>query len=151
MKFEEHPSGLYVFATNGSSQQVNAYTMLSTVADRKKLFSQREIKAVDRPRALYRELGQPDEAVFQALLRRNLIQNCPVTADDAKRVLLVIYGPDVAALKGKMTHNSASDRIPTYEAIPIPPSVLEHHQNITLCIDFFFLKDTHSSTPSHAP
>ena len=112
MKFEEHPSGLYVFATNGSGQQGNAYTMLSTVAGhQKKLFSQREIKAADRARALYRKLGRPDEAVFEALLRRNLIQNCPVTVDDAKRVL-VIYGPDVAALKGKITHNSASDRVP---------------------------------------
>ena len=139
MKFKEHPSGLYVFANNGSSPQVTAYTMLSTVAAQKKLFSQREIKAADRARALYRKIGRPAEAEFQALLRRNLIQNCPVTADDAKRAL-IIYGPDVATLKGKMTHNSASERVPTYQAVPIPPSVLKHHSQITLCIDFFFVQ-----------
>ena len=149
MRFKEHPLGLYVFATSGSNQQVTAYTTLSTgvLAEQKKLFSQREIKAADRARSLYRKIGRPDEAEFQALLRRNLlIQNCPVTVDDAKRAL-IIYGPDVATLKGKMTHNNASERVPTYEAVPIPPSVLEHDRNLTLCINFFFVRSRASILP----
>ena len=137
MKFAEHSSGLYVFATNGSSNKVNAYTMLSTVAEQKKMFSKREIHAADAARALYRKLGRPAEADFRSMLRGNLIRNCPVTADDAQRAL-TIYGPDVATLKGKMAHDGASVRTPTFDAVPLPPSILKHHRNVTLCVDFFF-------------
>ena len=138
MIFTEHPSGLRVFAGNGfSKDKFITYSMLTTVTDQKKLFSRREINAADNARAFYHKLGRPDEAEYQALLRRQYFRNCPVTADDAKRAL-IIYGPGVATLKGKMTHASAPPRVPTYEAVPIPPSMLEHHQRVTLCVDFFF-------------
>ena len=153
LKFAEHPSGLYVFATtNGSSQQVNAYNMLSTVADQKKFFSQREIKAADRARALYRKLGRPDGAEFhQALLRRNLIQNSPVTADDAKRVFIT-YGPNVAALKGKMTHNMPPTvPRPTMRPFPFHPVFSNTIKTLHFVLISFLCKGTHSSTPSHAP
>ena len=91
-----------------------------------------------------------DEAEFQALLRRNLIQNCPVTADDAKRELL-IYGPDVATMKGKMTHNSASERVPTYEAVPIPPVFSSTTVTSRFALISSLFKGTHSSTLSPVP
>jgi hypothetical protein len=34
--------------------------------------------------------------LIQSILRKNLIRNCPVTSDDAKRTL-IIYGPNFAA------------------------------------------------------
>ena len=132
MKFSEHPSGLYVFAPNGCSNKVNTCTMLSTGAEQKKMFSKREIQAADTARALYRKLGRRAEADFPSMLRGNLIRNCPVTADDAQRAL-TIYGPDVATLKGKMTHDGASVRTPTFDAVPIPPPILKYHRNVTLC------------------
>jgi hypothetical protein len=40
MKFTEHPSGLYVFnPKNVTNDSVNEYTMISTVAKQKKMFS----------------------------------------------------------------------------------------------------------------
>ena len=76
--------------------------MLNTVAEQKKLFTTREIKSANVARDLYRKIGRPAEAEFQDILARNLIRDCPVTPADAKRAL-VIYGPDVAVIKGKTT------------------------------------------------
>jgi hypothetical protein len=61
----------------------------------------REVKAADAARVLYQKLGRPGEAEFDSiLLPHNLLRNCPITPGDAKRAL-VIYGTDVAVLKGK--------------------------------------------------
>ena len=142
MKFVEHPSGLYVFKgspTNSTSKIGCAYTLLSTVAEHKQMFSRRQIEAADAARSLYRKIGRPDEAEFVNILKRNLIRNCPVTPDDAKRAL-IIYGPDIAVLKGKMTQSAAAPRAPTFEAVALPPPFLDHHRNVTLCVDLFFVQ-----------
>ncbi len=50
MSYVEHPSGLYVH--NGkehSNNALSAYTLVSTVAEDKKLFSHRQIAAADKP------------------------------------------------------------------------------------------------------
>ena len=140
MKFREHPCGLYVYAaSNDSSVGVNKYTMVTTVAAQRELFTRREIAAADLARDLYRKLGRPSEAEFQRLLRANQIRNCPVTPGDAARAL-EIYGPDIAALKGKSTRTTPAPRVPTFTAVPLPPPVLTHHRNVTLCLDFFFVQ-----------
>ena len=140
MKFLEHPSGLYVFSCNNdTNDSVTGYTMLSTVAEQKKLFSRREIQSANAARDLYRKIGRPAEAEFQSILRNNLIRNCPVTPDNAKRAL-IIYGPDIAVIEGKTTRSHAAPRAPTFVAEPIPAPILEHHHNVTLCADFFFVQ-----------
>jgi hypothetical protein len=154
MKFIEHPLGLYVFNAAQTNNMINDtpidYTMVSTVAaEHKKMFSRRQIEAADTARALYRKIGRPDEAEFHAILQRNMIRNCPVTADDARRAML-IYGPDIAVLKGKMTRTAAAPRAPTFEAVPIPAPILEHHRNVTLCVDIFLFKASPFYTPSRA-
>jgi hypothetical protein len=53
---------------------------------------------------------------------------------------MTIYGPDIAALKGKTTRLGAAQRAPNFAAVVLPPSVLEHHRNVTLCVDFFFVQ-----------
>ena len=140
MTFTEHGSGLYVYKTNDhSSKSVAHYTMISTVADQKKFFSRREVQSADLARDLYRKLGRPSAAEFLSILRNNLIRNCPVTADDASRAS-IIYGPDVATIKGTTTRIAAAGHVPTFVAVPIPAPVLEHHANVTLCVDFFFVQ-----------
>jgi hypothetical protein len=56
-------------------------------------------------------------------LTNNHIINCMYPYhDDAVRAH-VIYGPDVAALKGKMTRFTPAARAPSYTAAPIPTSL----------------------------
>jgi hypothetical protein len=141
MKFVEHESGLYIYSTNNNNinEKVTGYTLIAAVAEQKKMFSPRQIQNADHARALYRKLGRPSEAEFYHILSGNLLRNCPVTVDDAKRAL-TIYGPDIATIKGKTTRTDAADRVPTFEAVPLPPTIMEHHRNVTLCVDFFFVQ-----------
>ena len=139
MKFEEHLSGLYIYKPNNTNSNVTGYTLVSTVAEQKRMFSRREVTSADTARDLYRKIGRPDETEFAHILKRNFIRDCPVTPDDAKRAL-IIYGPDIATIKGKTTRSAAAPRAPTFVAEPIPAPVLKHHRNVTLCADFFFVQ-----------
>ena len=149
MKFVEHDSGLYIYNPNVTNPPVTGYTLLSTVAAQKKLFTPRQVRDADKARELYRLLGRPSAADFQSILRNGSLRNCPVTHADARRAD-IIYGPDIATLKGKTTRRDAAERVPTFEAIPIPPPVLAHHHDITLCLDFFSCKVAVSTMASPA-
>jgi hypothetical protein len=138
MDFTEHPSGLYVHDVNPISKPVADYTFLSTVAANRKLFTPRQVQQADAARKLYRMLGRPDEKTFRHALANNHITNCPLSHDDALRAH-IIYGPDVATLKGKMTRATAAAHAPTFQAVPLPSPLLALHPNITLCIDFFYI------------
>ena len=112
MLFQEHSSGLHVHNTANPSYiisaVVDAYSLLSTVVQNKSTFMRRQIKGVDLAQALYQKLGRPSQRSFELFLCRNLIQNCPVTVDNAKRAVL-IYGPNVATLIDKTTRAAAAE------------------------------------------
>jgi hypothetical protein len=142
MKFREYRTGLYYYdasaITNDTRTPVTDYCFVQTVQANKRMFHRREIEGADRARNLYVKLGRPSQQHFEHLLANHLINNCPVTADDAKRAI-TIYGPDPATLKGKMTKHKGQ-HIPTFDPIQVPQFVLEHHKNLTLCEDFFFVQ-----------
>ena len=62
-----------------------------------------------------KQLGHPLQQDFEQYLRGNLIRNCPLTTDNAKRAL-DIFGPDVQSLQGKNVKRK-EDNVPTF--IPI--------------------------------
>ena len=128
-----------LYKRNPSINRVAAYTMLSTVAQQKKMFSRREIQSTNAARKLYPKIGRPNEASFYHILMHSLIRNCPVTPDDAK-CALIIYGPDIAVVKGKTTRSAAAPRAPTFVAEPVQAPILEHNRDATLCVDFFFVQ-----------
>ena len=145
MIFLEYHSGLYFHDTlaphctsNQSSATITNYTLVNTVAKNKSLFTRREIKGADQARELYRKIGYPSEKFFQNILSRNLIHNCPITAEDAKQAL-AIYGPDLATLKGKTTQRS-TEHIPGTIPSTLPDYILEFHRDVTLCMDVFFVQ-----------
>jgi hypothetical protein len=140
MKFTEHECGLYVFHLHKHrSDDVAAYALVSTVADQKRLFTRRDIANADVARQLYCVIGRPSEADFHFFLNKGLIRNCPFTSLDAKRAL-TIYGPDIATLKGNTTGLHLAPSAPNFTAVVLPPSVLDHYRDVTLCVDFFFVQ-----------
>ena len=151
MKFREHPCGLYVFSPPSSEHNTptDACTMLNTVKEQKKLLTPRDVSKAAEARRLYRMLGRPSEAEFLKLLSSHFLHNCPVTAADAKRAT-IIYGPDVAALKGKTTRSGEAARVPCYESVPIPPHIRDHYTDVVLCVDFFLCSGT-GFYPHHFP
>jgi hypothetical protein len=89
----------------------------------------------NKAQEFYHKLGRPSQHKFEEILKLNLIMNCPVTIDDAKGELL-IYGPDLATIKGKTTRVSPAAHPPSFLAVSIPAPILEHHKGVTLCVDF---------------
>jgi hypothetical protein len=99
MKFTEHGSGLYVYDSaartkNTTSESVNAYTMVSTVAEQKKMFSSDRSMLQMQHVSCTARVGRPSEAKVLLNLTKNLIRNCPVTPDDARRACH-ISGPNI--------------------------------------------------------
>ena len=123
MKFREYRSGLYYFDAGASAppaepndtSTTSDYLFLNTVENNKQAHTRREIERADRARALYKMIGRPSEQEFVDILQKNLIRNCPVTVDDAKRALQ-IYGPDTATLKGKTVKKKKHPEPPSHHA-----------------------------------
>jgi hypothetical protein len=141
--FTEHESGLYLHDTstnvdNNSSKSIIDYSCLQTVAHNKSKFTTRQVDAADAARKLYRLLGRPGYTRFLTALRDNHILNCPLTVDDARRAE-VIYGKDIAFLKGKTTAKPAKDHVPDYIPISLPSELLSLHPNMILCFDIFYV------------
>jgi hypothetical protein len=89
---------------------------------------------------LYKKVGRPSEKEFTDILQNNLIQNCPVTPDDAKQALQ-IYGPDVATLQGK-TVKKQNSGIPNYQAVQILAPIIAQYNNVCLFVDIVWVNNS---------
>jgi hypothetical protein len=110
-----------------------------------KLFSKRQIARADKARSLYASLGFPSTKDFLWILQSNQIKDCPVTVDDANAAYK-IWGPSVAALKGK-TVRKQPEAVKT-ETIYIPKEIRELHKEVTLTINIFLSTKSRSSSLS---
>ena len=99
MVFHEHECGLHYYDPRDQS---GTFTFVETVRDNKTLFTKRQIKGAEKARRLYKCLSHPSMDDFKWALRTNCIKESPVTVNDAI-IAEKIYGPDIAALKGKTT------------------------------------------------
>jgi hypothetical protein len=130
MTFKEYKSGPYYYNPGPKHVVTQATpTYLSTPEPQTKEPTQgAKLKERTELRALYKKIGQPSEKEFTDILQNNLIRNCPVTSDGAKRELK-IYGPDVATLKGK-TVKKQNRGIPNYQAVQIPAPIIAQYNNV---------------------
>lgn len=146
MVFTEFHSGLYYHDTlapagHKNSASVTNYTLLNTVTNNKSLFMHCTVEGADKARELYQKIGWPSQKFFQEILSKRMIHNCPITPKDAK-CALIIYGPNLAMLKGKTTRKNG-EHIPSTATLHLPRHILEHHANVTLCMNAFFVQGQH--------
>ena len=142
LSFVEHTNGLYLLcpSTNHSNKvPTPSYSCVTTVADNCGVFTRRELEGADRARQLYRTIGRPSQRKFETILDHGSILNCPVTKADAQRAN-IIYGPDLAYLKGKTTEHTPSTHVATQVPSPLPMDIAKHHSDVTLCLDFFYVQ-----------
>jgi len=149
MAFREHAMGLYVYDTSAKSLKVNYdnnhnllntsydYLFINTVDSLSSEFTKREIEEAKRARLLYINLGRPSMSKFIRLLSNNNIADCPVRPEHARRAQYV-FGPDVAGLKGKTTRRAPA-HVDDIVPVPVPAFIREWHNNVTLCIDIFYV------------
>ncbi len=93
--FKEHANGLHFF----DPRQVD-FAFVETVESNMQLFSKRQVARADKACSLYASLRFPSKQDFLWILRFNQIKDCPVMVEDAMAAYK-IWGPSVAALKGK--------------------------------------------------
>ena len=96
--------------------------------------TRREIEAADKAKELYSLIGRPGYDRFEKIVNNDEIENCSVNVCDVKR-MLIIYGPDVATLKGRMMHQKPS-KIPIFEPIVVPEYILKLHGRVHLAAVF---------------
>ena len=87
-------------------------------------------------RKLYFTSGAPGMEAFKALLRMNIIKNCPVTTEHVDRAN-DIYGLPIAALKGKATRSKSA--IMSKDIIEIPEEIYMKNHKLQLCIDIVYI------------
>ena len=101
IKFGMHYDGLHYHDT--VNRQV---TIVQTVTENEKGYSQRQLTDAKTARDLYAKVGYPLIKDFVNMVKENMIMNCPVTIEDIIRSKKS-NGPSVQALKGK---NPAQNR-----------------------------------------
>ena len=142
LSFVEHTNRLYLLSpsTNHSNRvPTPSYSCVTTVADNRGAFTRRELEGADQAQHLYHTIGHLSQRKFETILDHGSILNCPVTKADAQRAN-IIYGPDLAYLKGKTTEHPASPHVATQVPSPLPADIVKHHSNVTLCLDFFYVQ-----------
>ena len=70
------------------------------------------------------------------MVSNRLVNNCPVTLDDINRAAQ-IYGPSLAALKGKTTRVAPSPVVTDY--VKVLKDILQKNKDITIAGDVFFV------------
>ena len=140
LNFNQIGGGLYGYDVKEgikTNDDVNCYSFVSTVKQNKSFFTRDQIARADRARKLMQYVGWPSLADFKKYISSNLIHNANVTVDDVNRAEF-IYGQAPPLIQGKMTR-----QVPTpahqQHLLPLPPPIAEHHHEVSLCVDFFFV------------
>ena len=110
--------------------------MISSVEENKSHFSKLEIQRANEAKELMKKLGYPSVPDMKKMVSNGSIINCPTTVKDIDRAE-IIYGKDIASLKGKTTSKkSAKVELSdiNYDAIK------QLKNNIVLSTDNFFIR-----------
>jgi hypothetical protein len=91
MIFDMHPCRLHVYYPKKSNVQ---HGFVQIVAENMKLFTKQQIEGALNARHLYKTLGYPSNAYFEAVLQVSGIGSCTITVDNAK-VSYKIWGASV--------------------------------------------------------
>ena len=141
VKFCRSENGLLYHDPTAHAHSSSVFTppcfVMATVKENLMHYTRRQQKGIAKAKNLYETLGFPAERTFMEAIAQNQILNCPVRLDDARNMLQV-YGRHVQTMRGRSTRRRRN-HVPSNASIPLPASILEAQQNITLCADLFFV------------
>ena len=111
-------------------------TLIQTVQENEEGYIKIKIKDAQEARDLYAKVGYPSPRESQKLISKNMILNCPMTAEDVIRADK-IYGWDIHSLKGKTPRTQPTQLVT--DDVEISPSVLEKNKHATLSIEIMYV------------
>ena len=120
-----------------TKSSVTNNTLVQTVEANMSHYSRREIEWVEKVREQQAILGHSLQQHLIHLLSNNLLRNYPVTVANTKLVVH-IYGTDIASVKGKMTKQHKGSTLSSFNPTPIHDHISKVHKNVTLGIDFLY-------------
>ena len=145
LKFGATEDGLYIYEVPQAyrdgltkSKVKGKNNLVNTVAENRKGYTLRQFERAKKARALYHIIGTPTVENFKALLKMNVIKNCPVTSEDVTMAER-IFGPDISNLKGKSTRRKVETV--REDNIEIPKELVEQHREIELCMDTMYVNE----------
>ena len=143
VKFKRTPDGLYCFKVLETYKesltdkpQEGKCNLVDTVAKNRQGYMQHQFEHAKLAQKLYHIVRMPTIQSFKAMLRTNIIKNCPVTVEDVT-MAKKIFGPLMSSLEGKSTKRKLE--LVKKDLIKIPKELITNHRNIKLCIDTMFI------------
>jgi hypothetical protein len=145
--FKQSRRGLFYLDTAGNTNHVfvvlvstvgntNHVVLVSTVADNKSKYTDRDYSRAQLARKIQILIGRPELRDYLRYITNNAIPNCPIGRQDAINAA-DIFGRDIGSLKGKTTRRSLGGI--RAGVINIPRQIMAQYRNITLCIDLMFV------------
>ncbi len=113
--------------------------LVNTVEGIARNFTKREVVRAQAARKLQNTLGFPSTRNFIDIVNSNVLNNCPITAEDIQNAEL-LFGPNLGSLKGKTVRRSGAVVEPFVDNVP--PALLDRCRDITLCADIMFVNKT---------
>ena len=132
LEFKPSIKGLYYH-----DPKAEEFALIETVAENKSYYTNRQFERAKVARELYQTIGHPSIKDFKAIIKGNMIKNCPVTIEDIN-VCEKVFGPDIYTLKGKTVRSKPKIAVKDY--IEIPFELKLAHQGIELCADVMYIQ-----------
>ena len=147
VEFHPSPNGLHyvdlkanpeaaIILAQASPIMEDHYVNVNTVRQNYEGYTKHQVKNAERARRLMGMVASPSERDYQAMVRLNMLKDCPVTNDDIRNAH-AIYGPDLASIRGK-TVRRAPERV-VVDYVDVPRHLLSLHENVTLSADVMFV------------
>ena len=130
--FDRSNSGLCYHNTNNRHM-----SLVQTEEENSLQYSKRDYENAKKARKIYETLGYPSKDDFKNLIKNNMLYNCPITISDIETAE-DIFGPDIGALKGKVTRTKPAPVSTNY--IEIPDNIFKKYKNVVLCCDTMYIQ-----------
>jgi hypothetical protein len=109
---------------------------VATVRDNFGNFSRKQIEGAQAARRLMGMMATPSTRDFHALVRLNMIQDCPITTENIKHAH-TLFGPDLATIRGKTVRCKPTRVVTDY--VDIPRTIVDVNKQVTLADDVMFV------------
>ena len=134
VRFKRSQNGLYLFEPSyiRNNQLCATNIAIDSGEEIIKMFTNRQMQQATLARQVHHALSTPSIQDFKDIFIMNAVKDMPITIEDIKTAEL-IFGPDKAALKGKIVRKKPNPVVSIH--IKIPRELISNHHEVKLCID----------------